>query len=154
MIHVRHESVRPGSAFFLPGTDGARLHDAVAPAAGEAVVLKHYPNSFRDTNLQAVLTAGGVDALVICGMMTHMCIDATTRAAWDLGFACAVASDACATRDLTHDGVLVPAAQVQAAFLPPWPPSTPGSPPSRPCSRKTRPSPAPSPPADNHPSNT
>ena len=117
VIHVRHESVRPGSTFFLPGTDGARLHDAVAPAASETVVLKHYPNSFRDTTLQTVLTANDVDSLVICGMMTHMCIDATTRAAWDLGYACAVASDACATRDLTHEGVVVPAAQVQAAFL-------------------------------------
>lgn len=117
VIHVRHESVRPGSTFFLPGTDGARLHDAVAPASGEAVVVKHYPNSFRETELQAVLTACGAQSLVICGMMTHMCIDATTRAAWDLGYACAVASDACATRDLTHAGTAVPAAHVQAAFL-------------------------------------
>jgi nicotinamidase-related amidase len=50
-------------------------------------------------------------------MMTHMCVDATVRAAADLGFDVILVSDACATRDLEFGGVQVPAAQVQAAFL-------------------------------------
>ena len=58
-----------------------------------------------------------VKRLVICGMMTHMCIDATTRAAFDLGYSCLLAGDACATRDLSFAGSLVPAAHVQYAFL-------------------------------------
>ena len=49
--------------------------------------------------------------------MSHMCIDATTRAAFDLGFACRVADDACATRALAFGSVSVPAAQVHAAFM-------------------------------------
>ena len=55
--------------------------------------------------------------LVIAGMMTHMCIDTTTRAAADLGFQCMLAHDACATRELTFGGLTVPAAQVQVAYL-------------------------------------
>jgi len=50
-------------------------------------------------------------------MMTHMCIDATVRAACDHGFECIVAADACTTRDLTFAGATVPAAMVQRAFL-------------------------------------
>jgi len=59
----------------------------------------------------------GVTRLVICGMMTHMCIDTTTRAAADLGFTCRLAHDACAARSLAFGGATVPAGQVHAAFL-------------------------------------
>jgi nicotinamidase-related amidase len=51
------------------------------------------------------------------GAMSHMCIDATTRAAADMGFACWVAEDACATRDLVFNDRAVAAAQVHAAFM-------------------------------------
>ena len=50
-------------------------------------------------------------------MMTHMCVDTTTRAAFDLGFTCHLAHDACATRSLVHDGKTVEAAQVQTAYM-------------------------------------
>jgi nicotinamidase-related amidase len=49
--------------------------------------------------------------------MTHMCIDTTVRAAFDLGYQCEVIADACATRDLEFDGRKVAAADVQAAFM-------------------------------------
>lgn len=85
------------------------------------MVEKHFPNSFRETTLLAALREKGIDEkggeLVIAGMMTHMCVDATVRAAYDLGFRCRVASDACATRALAFNGVAVPAAYVQGAFL-------------------------------------
>jgi len=55
--------------------------------------------------------------LVICGMMTHMCIDATTRAAKDFGFECTVIGDACATKDLEIDGRHIMATDVHASFL-------------------------------------
>lgn len=117
VVHVRHESVRPGSTFFLPGTPGAEIHPLVAPAPGEAVVRKHFPNSFRETDLQARLQALGVERLVVAGMMTLMCVDATVRAAADLGYGVTVLSDACAARALEFSGQKVPAAQVHAAFL-------------------------------------
>ncbi len=116
-IHVQHLSTRPDAAFFLPNTDGALFFPSVAPAPGETVVEKHFPNAFRETALGAALEAGGVDRLVVAGMMTHMCIDATVRAAADLGYAVVLAADACATRDLAWQGRVVPAADVHAAFL-------------------------------------
>lgn len=117
VVHVRHESTRPGSTFFLPGTPGAEIHPLVAPLPGEAVLTKHFPNSFRDTGLLEILRGFSATRLTICGMMTHMCVDTGVRAAFDLGFACRLASDACATRDLSFAGRSVAAADVQTAYL-------------------------------------
>ena len=117
VAHVQHVSTRPGASFFLPDTDGVRHHASVAPAAGETLVVKHFPNAFRETDLLEKLRALGADQLVVAGMMTHMCVDAGVRAAADLGFPVLLASDACATRDLSFGGATVPAAQVHAAFL-------------------------------------
>jgi len=94
-----------------------RIHSNVLPRVGEAVIGKHHANSFRDTDLRATLRDLGVTRLVICGMQTHMCVEAAVRAAADLGFEVTVVGDACATRDLAFDGVNVPAAQVHAAAL-------------------------------------
>ena len=117
VIHVQHLAVRPEAGFFLPGTKGADIHAMLTPRAGEDVVRKHYPNSFRETPLRDVLEQKTIARLVICGAMSHMCIDATTRAAFDLGFECTVAEDACATRDLSFGGRTVSAADVHAAFM-------------------------------------
>jgi nicotinamidase-related amidase len=117
VVHIQHLAVRPGSSFFLPGTPGADIHPAAAPLPGEPVFQKHFPNAFRETPLLEHLRALGATRLVIAGMMTHMCIDTSTRAAADLGFECLLAHDACATRALGFGDTEVPAAQVQAAFL-------------------------------------
>ena len=115
IFHVRHLSVRPGSTFFLPGTKGAEIHPSVAPLAGEAVIEKNFPNSFRATKLQDELQ--GVKNLVVAGMMTHMCVDASVRHAADLGFKITLLGDACATRAQKIAGETVPARQVHLAFL-------------------------------------
>jgi len=117
VVHVRHLASRPGAGFFLPGTPGAEIHPTVFPQGKEPVVVKHFPNSFRGTDLLSLLQGIKSDSLVICGAMSHMCIDATTRAAFDLGFVCTVAEDACATRDLVFKGRTLPAADVHAAFM-------------------------------------
>jgi nicotinamidase-related amidase len=117
LVHIQHVSDRPGASFFLPDTAGVNIHADVAPRAGETVLQKHFPNSFRGTKLLEHLRALGADHLVIAGMMTHMCVDATTRAAFDLGFSCSLAHDACATRALAFGDERVPAAQVHAAFV-------------------------------------
>lgn len=117
ILHVRHESVQPGATFFLPGTPGAEIHPRVAPRPGEAVVLKHFPNSFRATDLQERLRALEVKQLVVAGSMTFMCVDATVRAAADLGYSVTLLHDACAARALEFNGQAVPAPQVHAAFL-------------------------------------
>jgi nicotinamidase-related amidase len=117
VIHIQHVSTRAGATFFLPDSRGAEIHDSVAPVAGEPVFQKTFPNSFRDTGLLEHLRGEGVTQLVVAGSMTHMCIDTTVRAAADLGFTCLVAHDACATKALSFGPSMVPADQVQAAFM-------------------------------------
>lgn len=117
VIHIRHLSVRPGSTFFIPGTPGADIHLNVYPLAEEKVIIKNYPNSFRDTDLHTYLQQQGIQHLVIAGMMSHMCVDATTRAAKDLGYQLTVVADACATKDLSFGGEIIPAQDVHGAFM-------------------------------------
>ncbi|MBS0337675.1 MAG: cysteine hydrolase [Proteobacteria bacterium] len=117
VFHVQHLSARPGATFFIPGTEGADINTLVAPAEGEAVIQKNFPNSFRGTDLQARLDRAGIKNLAVAGMMTHMCVDASVRQAFDLGYGCTVLSDACATRAQNFEGQAIPAAQVHGAFL-------------------------------------
>jgi nicotinamidase-related amidase len=117
VVHMQHVSLRRGATFFLPGTEGVKIHEYVQPRDGEALFQKHYPNSFRETPLLDYLRENRIAQLVIGGMMTHMCIDATTRAAFDLGFECILAHDACATRALSFGGIAVPAEHVHVSFI-------------------------------------
>jgi nicotinamidase-related amidase len=117
VLHIQHIAIRPGATYFLPGTAGAEIHAAVRPVGDEPVFKKHFPNAFRETTLLDHLRRTKVSGLVIAGMMTHMCIDTTARAAADLGFACSLAHDACATRALSFGGVQVSAESVQTAYL-------------------------------------
>ncbi|GGC82131.1 cysteine hydrolase family protein [Chelatococcus reniformis] len=117
VVHVRHEFPVPEAPFFAPGSEGARINAAVATREGEPVVLKHQVNAFRDTDLKDILDGKGVEDVVIVGAMSHMCIDAATRAAADLGYKATVVHDAVATRDLEFNGTVVPAAQVHAALM-------------------------------------
>jgi nicotinamidase-related amidase len=117
VVHIQHVAARPGAPFFLPNTEGVKIHPNVEPLPGEVIFQKNYPNSFRNTSLLDYLRDNGVDKVVVCGMMTHMCVDATVRAAFDYGLEVTVAQEACATRTLTFHNQTISAAQVQAAFL-------------------------------------
>jgi nicotinamidase-related amidase len=117
VIHVRHLSARPGATFFLPGTRGVEIHSSVQPAEGERVIEKNFPNSFRNTSLGETLERLQTKDLVVAGMMTHMCVDASVRHAADLGYKITLLADACATRAQAFGGEKVPARQVHAAFL-------------------------------------
>ncbi len=117
VFHVQHVSTRPNATFFLPDTPGAAIHASVAPREGERVLVKHFPNAFRETALEVELHGAGASELVVAGMMTHMCIDTTVRAAFDLGFRCRLAHDACATRALAFEGESTPASDVHRAFV-------------------------------------
>ena len=106
VVHVRHD--------FEPG--GA-IHASVAPKEGEKVFTKTEVSCFNGTKVLAHLEEMGIKKLVIVGMQTHMCLEAATRSAYDLGFECVVVGDACATRDLTYGDRTVPAADVHASTL-------------------------------------
>ena len=116
-IHIQHISLKPDATFFIKGDSGSDIHDAVAHFEGEPIVYKHQPNSFLNTDLLDLLKGWEVERVVITGMMTHMCVDATARAASDLGFQVVVAEDACATRDLKYGDTVIPAEHVHKAFL-------------------------------------
>ena len=117
LYHIQHMSVQPNPTFFLPGSVGAEIHQSVAPLTGEPVIIKHFPSSFQQTGLLERLKNDNVDSLLICGMMSHMCVDTTVRTAFELGFSSIVAHDACATRQLVFNGITVPAAQVHASYM-------------------------------------
>src|SRR5690242_18718907 len=117
LVHIQHAWDAPDAEYLQPGTPGFEINDAVRPAEGETVIQKANPNSFLDTPLETHLRDQGVDSLVICGMMTSMCVDATVRAAVDLGFAATVVHDACAAPDLEFAGETIPARAVHGAFI-------------------------------------
>ncbi|MHC9083467.1 isochorismatase family protein [Luteimonas sp. RIT-PG2_3] len=85
MWRTRQHASHTDAPVFLPGTDGAQIIPAVAPLEGEPVVVKHAPNAFRDTSLKQLLDDQHVEQLVVIGAMSHMCVEATTRAAADFG---------------------------------------------------------------------
>jgi nicotinamidase-related amidase len=116
-IHVQHVSNRPGATFLLPDTAGLDFHQTICPLPGEKVIVKHFPNSFRETGLLEYLQGSNIESLVLCGMMAHMCVDASMRAAADFGFPVRLAAQACATRELVYGEEKVPGSSVQAAFL-------------------------------------
>lgn len=116
IIYIQHISPSTAS-FFQEHTVGVELHPQLKVSATSLIIEKHFPNSFWETNLQALLQQHQIEQLVITGMMTHMCIDAGTRAAKELGYQPIVIADATATRDLEYEGKIVKAEDVQTAFL-------------------------------------
>ncbi len=117
VVHVRHLEKDPKVGFLLEGTTGSEIEPRVAPSGQDLLITKNWPNAFRDTTLQKILHVLGSRNLVFCGAMTNMCVDATVRAAFDLGFHCTVVEDACAASDLEFNGATIPARQVHGAFM-------------------------------------
>lgn len=116
VIHIQHDAGE-GSPYDIRARIG-QIADIVAPAAGETVITKHYPNSFCATALDEVLEAQNVKNIVLAGFMTHMCINSTAHGGFNLGYAPTVVASATATRALPGaDGKLIPAPQVHAAAL-------------------------------------
>lgn len=106
VYHVRHN--------FEPG---GNIHHYVKPEPEEPVFSKDQVNAFLDTDLLSKLQADSVEQLVICGMQTHMCVEAAVRAAHDLGFTCLLVSDACATRALQYEEFIIPAKNVHYSTI-------------------------------------
>jgi len=106
IIHVRHN--------YQPGGE---IHQYVSPASHELVISKDHVNAFRDTDLDLILKKNSITDLYICGMQTHMCLEAAVRAASDLEYKVSVVSDACATRDLQFGESMVSAEDVHISSL-------------------------------------
>lgn len=117
VVFVRHESPRENAPFLAPGTPGAEIHASVRNRPEEPVIVKNSINAFLGTDLKRTLDDNGVEDVTILGSMSHMCVDAATRAAADYGYKVAVVHDACATRDQEFGDRKVAAAEVHAAFM-------------------------------------
>ena len=117
VIYFQHISKREKPNLFEKGTPGVEIHKNVKPLESEKVFTKHYPNAFRETELHSYLQSLEIDHLVVCGMMTHLCIDASVRAAKDLGYKISLVADACATRDLEVYDSIIDGAYIQLSFL-------------------------------------
>ena len=117
VIHVQHVSPRDDAPFFRPDTEGVKIHERLTPRTGEDLVVKNYPNSFHKTNLHEIIRSKKISELVVCGMMTHICIDTTVRSAKDRDLPVTLIADACTTKNLEFQGVSVPAVEVQAALM-------------------------------------
>lgn len=117
IIFVRHEFPTADAPFFQSGSHGAQIHSKVQNQADEIVITKNQINAFHGTNLKTILEQNAIEEVVICGAMSHMCIDGVTRAAHDYGYKVVLIEDACATKDLQFNGIDIPAEQVHAAFM-------------------------------------
>jgi len=129
VLHIVHHAA-PGAAIFNPEGEYVQIAEPVRPVGVEPTIIKAHPSSFVGTNLHELLTEIGAKNLVVSGFMTHMCIDATTRSARDLGYAPTIAASTCATRDLPspsggvveaktlHDSCLAALADLVATVVP------------------------------------
>ncbi len=117
VIHIRHFEMDPAVGFLLGGTPGAEIDPRVAPQGEDLLITKNYPNAFRDTTLAKIIHVLGAKELFFCGAMSNLCVDATVRAAFDMGYHCTVIEDACAASDLEFGGNVIPAALVHGAFM-------------------------------------
>ena len=106
VIHVRHNS-----------ESGGKINDIVKPLPMEKIISKDAINCFVGTDLLDFLRNNKTDTLVICGMQTHMCVEAATRAASDYGFKCILVHDACATKDLKFGEKIIKAEDVHYSTL-------------------------------------
>jgi nicotinamidase-related amidase len=117
VFHIQHVWDADDAPFFAPDTEGVEIHPLLVPQGDEHHIVKHAANSFLGTPLEEELRRAGASDVVICGMMTSMCVDASARAAADLGFATSIAADACAAPNLPSGGDVIPGDTVHKAFL-------------------------------------
>ena len=118
IIYIQHINPDPNAVFFVNNSFGSQLHAKLLPIkSNEMIIQKAYPNSFYQTQLQEKLERLGIIQLVICGMMSHMCVDSTTRCAFELNYQPILIHDACTTRDLDFNGNIIPSQDVHNSFM-------------------------------------
>jgi nicotinamidase-related amidase len=99
LIHVRHDSVTPGSSL-APAHPGNAFRDGFEPLPSEPLVSKSVNAAFIGTDLDLRLRRLGVSSLVLFGISTDMCVSTTARVAANLGYRTIVVGDACQCFDL------------------------------------------------------
>ena len=105
VVFIQHED-----DWLRPGMPEWQFLDALAPAAGELVIRKRASDAFYETPLREELAARGVRRLIVTGVQTELCVDATCRRAASEGFDVTLVADG----HTTDDSPTLPAAQIIA----------------------------------------
>jgi nicotinamidase-related amidase len=117
VIHVRHDSVEPGSTLG-PGRPGNAFRPGFEPEGDEAVVSKSVNSAFIGTDLDLRLRRMGVDTVVAFGISTDMCVSTTVRVGANLGWKMVLVADACDCFDLPYGaGATIAARDIHRAHV-------------------------------------
>ena len=97
-----HPSTRIGAEgpmgrILIRGEPGHDIIPELYPIAGEMVVDKPGKGAFYQTDLELMLTTGGITTLLVCGVTTEVCVHTTIREGNDRGYRCIAVSDCCAS---------------------------------------------------------
>lgn len=84
VIYIRHDD-GPGKAL-QKGTEGFEIYEEFAPADGEKIFDKIVNSSFHGTGLSDYLNAKGEKEVIVAGLQTDYCIDATIKCGFEHGF--------------------------------------------------------------------
>ena len=84
VLYVRHDGGKGDPLNY--GEPGFEIYPDVAPQPGEMVFDKKYNSAFKETELERHLNARGIERLVLAGMQTEYCIDATCKSAFERGY--------------------------------------------------------------------
>ncbi len=93
-VIVVQNTAPAGSPLFDRGTHAWALHDTVARRPRDHHIEKRLPSAYAGTDLADWLQAHAIDTLVVCGYMTHNCVDSTVKHALHAGTAVEVLQDA------------------------------------------------------------
>ena len=106
IVHIKHKSKLLH-----------QINKRVQPLQTEKIFEKSEVSCFNGTGLNSYLKLRNVKEVIICGMMTHMCVEAASRAGYDLGYKITLISDACTTRDLKFGKEIIKAGDVHNSTL-------------------------------------
>lgn len=117
IIHVRHDSVQPGSSL-APKTPGNAFRPGFGPLDGEQLVTKSVNSAFIGTDLDLRLKRLRAKHVVAFGISTDMCVSTTVRTGSNMGWDMIVVPDACDCFDLPdgHGGTIT-AEDIQRAHV-------------------------------------
>ena len=84
----------------LDGTWGQGFLEGTGPVDGDLVVRKHRYSAFAGTSLDLLLRSRGIRTVVLAGVSTNSCVEATAREAFSLDYYVLYVEDACASWDM------------------------------------------------------
>jgi biuret amidohydrolase len=85
----------PMGRILIRGEAGHGIIRELAPMAGEPIIDKPGKGAFYATDLQNILENRDINALIVCGVTTEVCVHTTVREANDRGYRCLVPGDCC-----------------------------------------------------------